>query len=44
VIMTIPARPTEMTTRPAGTTAPPMESAPVPQNDQRPRRVLTNKP
>jgi hypothetical protein len=44
VIMAVPSRPTEVTTRPAGTTAPPVERAPVPQNDQRPRRVLTNKP
>nr|MBA3804503.1 hypothetical protein [Acidobacteriota bacterium] len=37
VIMTVPSRPTEVTTRPAGT-------VPVPQSDQRLRRVLTNKP
>ncbi len=44
VIMTVPSRPTEVTTRPANTLAPPVEGAPVPQSDQRPRRVLTNKP
>ena len=44
VIMTVPSRPTEVTTRPANTVALPVESAPVPQMDQRPRRVLTNKP
>lgn len=43
VIMTVPSRPTDVTTRPAHS-APPVEIAPVPQNDQRPRRVLTNKP
>jgi membrane peptidoglycan carboxypeptidase len=41
VIMTVPSKPTEVTTQPAA-------SAPAPQpqrqGDQRPRRVLTNKP
>jgi hypothetical protein len=41
VIMTVP-RPTEMTTRPAQ--SPTNTSATAPQNEQRPRRVLTNQP
>jgi membrane peptidoglycan carboxypeptidase len=49
VIMSVPSRPTEMTTRPSSTTTAPMAaSAPAqqrePQSEQRPRRVLTNKP
>jgi penicillin-binding protein 2 len=53
VIMTVPSRPTEVTTRPGNTTtnttttAPPAASAPAPQQQQggqRPRRVLTNQP
>jgi hypothetical protein len=43
VIMTVPSRSTAATTQPVTTVAP-ASSAPVPQNDQRPRRVLTNKP
>ncbi|HYY59132.1 MAG TPA: penicillin-binding transpeptidase domain-containing protein [Pyrinomonadaceae bacterium] len=52
VIMTVPARPTAVTTRPSTNTtntttaAPPASSAPTqqPQSGQRPRRVLTNTP
>lgn len=42
VIMTVP-RPTEVTTRPGATTNS-NPSVPAHQNDQRPRRVLTNQP
>lgn len=46
VIMTVPSRPTEVTTRPSATVTTPAGSAPAPQShsEQRPRRVLTNKP
>lgn len=44
VIMTVPQRPTNVPTQPSTNVAPPVSGAPVPQNDQRPRRVLTNKP
>jgi penicillin-binding protein 2 len=44
VIMTVPSRPAAATPQPATTAAPRASSAPLPQNDQRPRRVLTNKP
>ncbi|HEY6188406.1 MAG TPA: penicillin-binding transpeptidase domain-containing protein [Pyrinomonadaceae bacterium] len=45
VIMTVPSRPTEVTTRPsATTTTPSTQSAPQSHSEQRPRRVLTNKP
>jgi penicillin-binding protein 2 len=45
VIMTVPSRQTEVTTRPnVITTAPSAAPAGQPQNQERPRRVLTNKP
>lgn len=48
VIMTVPSRPTEVTTRPSatGTTQEPKQSAPgqPSHSEQRPRRVLTNQP
>ena len=45
VIMTVPSRPTEVTTRPSATvTTPSTQSAPQSHSEQRPRRVLTNKP